>query len=392
MEDGDSNNAKKIIPGEELKNTYQLTKAKGLKIGIIGTCPPPYGGVTVHIQRLMKKLDELNIDYVLYDIFGVKRENKENRIVCIKHPKLWIIKYFLSPHNEIIHNQTTDWRGQIIVGLMGLLGKKTISTLHSEKLIKSWKDYNVIKRKVIQIALKSTTILIVVNSDIREFCVSLGIDPDKIFLIPAFIPPALEKEEMNEIPKDIRDFLDSHYPILSANAFKIIFFKGVDVYGIDLCIELCYKLKQHWNDVGLLFFLPQIGDTQYFSKLQQRIIALNLQNNFLFVTQPYPFYPVLLKSSIFIRPTNTDGDAVSLREALYFGVPSVASNVVIRPEGTILFKNRDIDDFTLKVKDLLDNYQKYKQRINSLPLDDYSARIVHVYQKVAGMTDTTIAD
>ena len=181
MEDGDSNNAKKIIPGEELKNTYQLTKAKGLKIGIIGTCPPPYGGVTVHIQRLMKKLDELNIDYVLYDIFGVKRENKENRIVCIKHPKLWIIKYFLSPHNEIIHNQTTDWRGQIIVGLMGLLGKKTISTLHSEKLIKSWKDYNVIKRKVIQIALKSTTILIVVNSDIRNF-----VSPSELILIKYF--------------------------------------------------------------------------------------------------------------------------------------------------------------------------------------------------------------
>jgi glycosyltransferase involved in cell wall biosynthesis len=150
----------KIIMGEELKNTCLSIKLKGLKIGIIGTCPPPYGGVTVHIQRLMKKLDELNIDYVLYDIFGTEREKKDNRIVCIKHPKLWIIKYFLSTNNEIVHNHTTDWRGQIIVGLMGLLGKKTISTLHSEKLIKSWRDYNVIKRKVIQIALKSSTSLI----------------------------------------------------------------------------------------------------------------------------------------------------------------------------------------------------------------------------------------
>jgi len=382
----------KIIMGEELKNTCLSIKPKGLKIGIIGTCPPPYGGVTVHIQRLMKKLDELNIDYVLYDIFGTEREKKDNRIVCIKHPKLWIIKYFLSTNNEIVHNHTTDWRGQIIVGLMGLLGKKTISTLHSEKLIKSWRDYNIIKRKVIQIALKSSTSLIVVNADIKEFCLSIGIDPHKLFLIPAFIPPELEKEEINEIPKDIRDFLDSHYPLLSANAFKIIFFKGEDVYGIDLCIEVCYRLKQNWNNIGLIFFLPQIGDTQYFSYLQQRLIELNLQNNFLFVTQPYPFYPILLKSSIFIRPTNTDGDAVSLREALYFGVPSVASDVVTRPEGTILFKNRDIDDFTLKVKDVLDNYQYYKQRINSLTLDDYSARIVHVYQKVAGMSDTTIAD
>jgi glycosyltransferase involved in cell wall biosynthesis len=107
----------------------------------------------------------------------------------------------------------------------------------------------------------------------------------------------------------------------------------------------------------------------------------------LFVTEPYPFYPLLLKSSVFIRPTNTDGDAISLREALYFGVPSVASDVVTRPEGTILFKNRNIDDLTVKVRDLLDNYPYYKQRMNALPPGDYSDRIVQVYRKVAGMAD-----
>jgi len=367
-------------------------KPKKIKIGIIGSYPPPYGGVTVHIQRLMGKLDQYYIDFVLYDILSIQRENNEHRIVCIKYPKLWIIKYFFSINNEIIHNHTEEWRGQLLVGLMSLFGKKTIATLHSEVLINSWKEYNLIKKKAIQIALKSTTYLIVVNSNIKEFCESIGIDPNKIFLIPAFIPPLLVHEEINSIPKDIWDFFDKHYPILSGNAFKIAFFKGEDVYGIDLCIELCYKLKQNWNNIGLIFFLPEIGDRQYFSFLQQKVIELNLQNNFLFVTQPFPFYPILQKSNIFIRPTNTDGDAISIRESLYFGIPAVASNVVPRPEGTILFKNRDIDDFTLKVKDLLDNYQYYKQKLNSLPCDDNVARILQVYLKVAGMSDITITD
>jgi glycosyltransferase involved in cell wall biosynthesis len=380
----------------ELIHENLSIKPKGLKIGLIGSCPPPYSGIAVHIERLMKKLDDLNINYVLYDILGVERKNKENRIVCIKYPKLWIIKYFLSTKNEIIHNHTEDWRGQIIVGLMGLSGKKTIATLHSEVLINSWKDFNFIKRKIIQIALKSSTSLIVVNSNIENFCLSLGINQNKIFLIPAFIPPTLEKEEINEIPRDIWNFLDTHYPILSGNAYKITFLKDEDVYGIDLCIELCFKLKQTWNDVGLIFFLPEFfwekREKQYFSYLQKRIIELNLQNNFLFVTQSYPFHPILLKSTVFIRPTNTDGDAISIREALYFGVPAVASNVVIRPEGTIVFKNRDIDDFTLKVKDLLDNYQQYKQILNSLTFDDNASRILQVYQRVSGMSDTVITD
>jgi glycosyltransferase involved in cell wall biosynthesis len=384
----DNNHARKITDTE----SGSSIKPRELKIGIIGSYPPPYGGVTVHIQRLMKKLDECSIDYVLYDIMGTERKDEKDRIVCIRHPKLWIIKYLLSTNNEIIHNHTTDWMGQVLIGLTSLLGKKTISTLHSERLIKSWADYNFIKRKIIQIALKSTTSLIAVNSNIKEFCLSTGIDPDKIFLIPAFIPPELRKDEINEIPKDIRDFSDLHYPVLTANAFKIKFFKDVDVYGIDLCIELCYNLKQKWNNIGLIFFLPQIGDIQYFNSLQQRLNELNLQNNFLFVTQPYPFYPILLKSTVFIRPTNTDGDAVSLREALHFKVPSVASDVVARPDGTILFKNRDINDLTAKVKDLLDHYQYYKQKLDLLTAEDYAARIVQVYQKVAGNADIRTTD
>ncbi len=374
------------VPGRTELNA-ERTRTPGLKIGLIGSYPPPYGGVTVHIQRLMKKLDEYNIDYVLYDILGGQHEQKDSRIIRIQHPKLWMLKFFFSGSPEIIHNHTTDWRGQVLVGLMGLLGKKTVSTLHSERLVKSWKDYNVIKRKIIQIALQSTTSLIAVNAHIRDFCVSLGVDPDRVFLIPAFIPPEPEEKDLQELPWEIRDFIGTHDPLISANAFKIKFFKNEDVYGIDLCIGLCSRLKQNRDTVGFVFFLPQIGDLHYFSDLQQRIADLHLQDNFLFVTEPYPFYPLLLKSNVFIRPTNTDGDAISLREALYFGVPSVASDVVTRPEGTILFKNRNIDDLTDKVQDLLDNYPYYKQRMNALPPGDYSNSIVQVYLKVAGIPD-----
>ncbi len=370
-----------------MKNTSLPGNPPVLKIGIIGSYPPPYGGVTVHIQRLMKKLDEHAIDYVLYDILGEQRESREPRFVRIRHPKLWMLKYFFSGNTEIIHNQTTDWRGQVIVGLMGLLGKKTISTLHSEKLLRSWKTYNILKRKVLQIALQSTTALIVVNSEIRDFCTSLGVSPEKIFLIPAFIPPVPREDEMNEIPRDIWDFLDTHDPVISANAFAIKFFNGEDVYGIDLCLELCNSLKHRWNTIGLVFFLPQTGDADYFNRLKQRLADYHLQDHFLFVTRPYPFYPLLLKSTIFVRPTNTDGDALSLREALFFGIPSVASDVVTRPEGTILFKNRDAHDFTAKVQDVLEKHPYYRQRLNSSPHEDYSAEIVRVYQIVAGISD-----
>ena len=44
-----------------------------------------------------------------------------------------------------------------------------------------------------------------------------------------------------------------------------------------------------------------------------------------------PFIPVLRLTDVLLKPTNTDGDAISVREALYLGVPVVASDVVERP-------------------------------------------------------------
>ena len=128
--------------------------------------------------------------------------------------------------------------------------------------------------------------------------------------------------------------------------------------------------------------LPDIGDYDYFNKMEQKIADKSIENNFLFVTQPYQIYPILMKSDIFVRPTNTDDDAVSVREALYFKIPLVASDVVPRPEGTILFKNRDINDFTLKVKDILDNYRWHKKRLEAVKVEDDAEKILGVYQKL----------
>ena len=68
------------------------------------------------------------------------------------------------------------------------------------------------------------------------------------------------------------------------------------------------------------------------------------------ITKKIPFYPVLKSGNIFVRPTNTDGDSVSLREALHYGMPTVASDAVPRPEGTILFRNRDLQSMVSAIR------------------------------------------
>jgi glycosyltransferase involved in cell wall biosynthesis len=82
------------------------------------------------------------------------------------------------------------------------------------------------------------------------------------------------------------------------------------------------------------------------------------------------FVPVLAEADVFVRPTNTDGDANSVREALYLGVPAVASDVVERPAGTILFRTRDLDDLEAKVRSVLSVTRRRREAAGQLAPED----------------------
>ncbi|MEI2749894.1 MAG: hypothetical protein V9E88_14180 [Ferruginibacter sp.] len=69
-------------------------------------------------------------------------------------------------------------------------------------------------------------------------------------------------------------------------------------------------------------------------------------------------------ADIVLRPTNTDGDALTIREAIYLNKKIVASDVVERPEGTILFKTRDTNDLEIKIEAAIEQDNQVNGKIN----------------------------
>jgi glycosyltransferase involved in cell wall biosynthesis len=175
-----------------------------------------------------------------------------------------------------------------------------------------------------------------------------------------------------------------HTPLVTANAFAIIKYQGQDLYGIDMCIDLCAALKKDYPRIGFVFCLPGAGDDAAFNELKSRVSLQEIEDNFLFQTKPCQYYPVLMKSDIFVRPTVSDGDAVSLREALYLKIPSLASDAAPRPEGTVLFKNRDVEDFVSRVKMVWEDYADYKEKLESFKSPDLKDEILKIYRRLTG--------
>jgi len=90
-------------------------------------------------------------------------------------------------------------------------------------------------------------------------------------------------------------------------------------------------------------------DSRHFHHLNEWIKREALEDRILLRQGDIEFSGVLKLCDLFVRPSSTDGDAVSVREALWLGIPTIASDAVPRPAGVVVFQNRDANDLASKI-------------------------------------------
>jgi glycosyltransferase involved in cell wall biosynthesis len=190
------------------------------------------------------------------------------------------------------------------------------------------------------------------------------------------------QSDFNGIPASTWQFIAEHHPVVSVCAFQFGFYKGEEIYGIDMCVELCSELKKQYPQIGFVCAVAEVGDATYFKEIQKRIKQKNIENNFHFVLEPCEFYPLLPKSDLFVRPTCTDAYGVSVAEAIHFGVPAVASDVCERSRGAILFEARNQGDFLKKVREVLANPRVYRERLNQVLQEDTFEKLLELYNQL----------
>ena len=319
---------------------------KNLKIALIGGYPPPPGGASIHIKRLhfnlLKSNDQSHVYNFSSSVYG------EKNVINMKKLTNWWKILFIKKDIFHIHTTSNHWIRVALQYVLGRMNKaKVIITYHSLRF--KYHDFNFFSRKVLQIIFNNTSRFMVTNSEIKETLITLGADGNKISVIPSFIPPNNFENAKKILPNQINNFIKDHQPVISAYAYTLkstsLNLQGkdtTDLYGIGLLVDLCVILKRKYSRIGIILWVTHFNDESTLKNIKLKILNNNISDNFLIYGKTIKdIYYLWSKSDVFVRPTLSDGDSVALREALWLNTPSVASDSVLRPEGTEIFKNHE---------------------------------------------------
>ena len=265
------------------------------------------GGVTIHVHRLIDYLEKNNYGYEFKDY---------------KNTKLWILIKEISK-SRIVHFHISNPVFQfVLVCCSKLMGKKILITIHG-----NYGRFSAVKNWMVRNASRMATVPIVINEKSYQKCKNFN---KQTRLIPAFIPPQKEERLQAEIINLLNRLHGEGKKIISTNAYNISFDKnGNDTYGIDFLVDYFRESTNH----ALIISDPSGNYHKQYLDIQSSSVF--------FIDYPHPYFELLKRVDYFVRNTSTDGDALSVKESLYLGVPTLCSDVVDRPNGVSTFKYSD---------------------------------------------------
>lgn len=248
----------------------------------------------------------------------------------------------------IVHCQSSSVWGLGIVAIILLLTisrAKLVYSLHSEYWVGRHLHAGRIRSLFSTFCLSRTALLIADNPRIAKDIHSYV---SRVDVITPFLPPRGELGDT--VMSDYLGLPAFDSPLLVFNAYKLVYRDdGRDVYGLDVLLNAYLKIK---IPLTLVLLIPQLSRDQaehIRSSVTDVPNAINRDRVHIVSRLDIEGWKVIAKANMFVRPTITDGDALSVREALYFGVPTIVSDCTTRPDGVVLFRTGDADDLAEKI-------------------------------------------
>jgi glycogen synthase len=298
---------------------------------LVGPYPPPFGGISAHVVRLAGGARERGLSVGIVNHFRTRGSDPQILAELRRNPwrYWWVLRRMRA---GVIHYHHARWSTLLATAwALRRSPASTVATIHGRELEPFLRSRIPGVAATTCWALRTFDVLIAVSAEIeRSLTAAVG---HPVAVLPAYLS---EPDDGAMLSPDAEAFL-RRGPSLVTAAYRLsIGRSGRTIYGIETALDSFSAIASRHPRVRLAIFVASPPRSRRQSALLQQLIAKTGDDKLrrrVGVFYGQPLVPALRLGAIFLRPTLTDGDAVSIREALAAGVPVLASDVVRRPAG-----------------------------------------------------------
>jgi glycogen(starch) synthase len=320
-----------------------------MKVLLLGPYPPPHGGVQSNLVAIRNFLRKQNVPCSVINITRHRKPGADDVYYPANAAELARLLFRLD--YDVVHLHVGGMLTNRLVSLALLCtimrGSKSVMTFHSGGFPSSSAGKATHRNSFVGFVFRRFNALIGVNSEIVNFFLHLGALPQRVRLIlpHSFVPqdsvPEPDKAAPN-LPEPLAKFFAMHNPVLISVGLL------EPEYDLPLQIEALGEVRKNFPSAGLLLIGSGILEDDLRARIKQQPWAEHI-----LLTGDVPHAVTMLaiaQSRIMLRTTLYDGDAVSVRESLYFGTPVIASDNGMRPAGVRLIPKSDLSALTTAIE------------------------------------------
>lgn len=339
----------------------------------LGPYPPPEGGISRNILAIRAELIARGDEA---PIIVTSRSSRIMPEPDVFHPSspFALIRHLLSEKRDITHlhiggDITTRLLGLAFVCALLARGKSVLS-FHSGGYPQTVYGKAASKWSIRGLIFRMFDRIIVVNPQLKDVFLKYGVAREKVSVIYPFVNQV--PDENTEISSDIAVFAATHKPFLLTVGLL------EPEYDLAMQIEALDTILKHFPDAGLMI----VGSGSLESGFRDLIESKKYRAS-IFLAGDVPHAVTLHmidQADILLRTTRFDGDAISVREALFLGTPVIATDNGMRPEGIHLIGVGDKDGLAQKVS-VIATAEK-QQRIERTSDTSNITNIVRLYEEL----------
>lgn len=307
-------------------NEFRYVGRAGMKVVVVGRFPPPIGGVSVFVER---KYASLRSD-------GAEKIDLGNF--------LWPLKMLVArvSGGRVFYLNTGNVYFLLACYFLGSIGSAYIYDHNASR--RNWGRG--FREWIFVFLVKRALGVRVVHEHLRAGYELRGL-AGKVAVESPFIPPDETRRDAVYATYDleVRQFVEGEgfYKIgLSASKY-VLDEEGRDVYGIKTLVKTLKYLRGFPYPFKCFLAIAEYSEDALDAALRDSLLDLQKTGHLVFIGKQLDFWPIYHGLDLFLRLTTTDGDSVSVREALYFGCGVLASDVVPRPDGVVVYRYGDQD-------------------------------------------------